>query len=68
MAYELGYEQNLFNQLLLRLSGYYRDNDNQPAQVRFISLDYSVNYAVNNAINYSDVRGFEITVNKNAGK
>lgn len=68
VAYELGYEQNLFNQLLLRLSGYYRDSDKQPAPVWFVSLDNAVTYTVNRGINYSDVRGFEITVNKNRGK
>jgi len=68
VAYELGYEQNLFDQYLLRLSGYYRDNQNQPAFIQFINIDNgSVNYFRNAPLNYDDVRGLEITLSKNRG-
>ncbi len=67
VAYELGYEQNLFDQYLLRVAGYYRDLSQQPRDVRYISLDDLVNYQVALPWNYGDVRGFEITVSKNRG-
>ncbi len=67
VAYELGYEQNVFDQYLLRLSGYYRDNENQPRQIQFINIDNEVNYELSAPYNYQDIRGFEITLNKNRG-
>ncbi len=68
IAYELGYDHNLFDQYLLRVSGYYRDNELQPRSVQFTSIDAAVNYNVSQPLNYSDVRGFEITLNKIRGK
>lgn len=68
VAYELGYEQSLFDKYLLRLSGFYRDNDNQPRGVQFTSIDLLVDYSLSQPLNYSDVRGFEITLNKTRGR
>jgi outer membrane receptor protein involved in Fe transport len=68
VAYELGFEQNLFDQYLLRLAGYYRDLSNQPRNVTFISLDDLVNYGVARPWNYGDVRGFEMTITRNRGR
>ena len=68
VAYELGYEQNLFDQYLLRLAGYYRDLSDQPRLVRYISVDDLVNYQTALPWNYADTRGFEITLQKNRGR
>ncbi|MCH7858331.1 MAG: TonB-dependent receptor [Candidatus Marinimicrobia bacterium] len=68
VSYELGYEQSIFDQYLLRLSGYYNDRSNQPGEVNFISIDGAVNYNVNQARNYGDTRGVEITLNKTRGQ
>jgi len=67
VAYELGYDQNLFDQFLLRLSGYYRDNSDEPSQINYINIDGLVNYYLEQPYAYSDVRGFEITLNKLRG-
>lgn len=67
VMYELGFEQNLFDQYLLRLAGYYRDLDDQPRAVSFISLDDLVDYDTSLPWNYGDVRGVEVTVTKNRG-
>lgn len=67
IAYELGYEQNLFDQFLLSVKGYYKDVSDQPRQVRYTSRDGSVNYTVNEPNNYADIRGFEIDLRKNRG-
>ena len=68
VAYELGFEQNLFDTYLLRLAGYYRDLSDQPRFVRYISVDDLVNYQTSLPWNYADTRGFEVTLSKNRGK
>ena len=68
VAYELGFDQSLFNQYLLRLAGYYRDLGNQPRNVRYISLDDLVSYTTALPWNYGDVRGFEVTLTRNRGQ
>lgn len=68
VAYELGFDQNLFDQYLLRLSGYYRDLSQQPRFVRYISLDDLVSYGTALPWNYGDVRGFEATLSRNRGE
>ncbi len=67
VAYELGYEQNFFNQFLIRLATYYRDIMFQPATVTYTSADNKVNYAKLEANNYEDVRGFEISLERRMG-
>lgn len=68
IAYELGYEQNLFDQLLLSLKGYYKDVSNQSRLVNYSSRDGSVNYSINEPNQYADIRGFEIDIRKNRGE
>lgn len=67
IAYELGYEHNLFNQFLLKLAGYYKDVSEQPKYVRFLSADSKVNYYKALNTSYEDIRGFEFQLNKNYG-
>ena len=68
IAYELGYEHNLFNQYLLRIAGYYKDISDQPKLVRYENFDGSVAYSRTEPNSYQDIRGFEITLKKNRGK
>ena len=67
VAYELGFEQNLFDEFLLRLAGYYKDVTDQSRLVNYISRDNTVNYYRTEPNNYQDVRGVEITLTKNRG-
>ncbi len=67
ISYELGYEHNLFNQLLVRVAGYYKDITLQPKLVTYENFDGSVSYQRTEPTNYEDIRGFEITLNKNRG-
>ena len=67
VAYELGFDQNLFDQFLLRISGFYRDIRNQPRRVTFNGLGGVVNYQTLEPWNYEDVRGAEITLTKTRG-
>jgi hypothetical protein len=68
ISYELGYEHNLFNQLLVRAAGYYKDITLQPKLVTYENFDGTVSYQKTEPTNYEDIRGFEITLNKNRGK
>ncbi len=68
VAYELGYDQALFNSLLIRLSGYYKDVKNEEFWVRYISFDGKVNYFKITSNAYEDIRGFEFDITKNRGK
>lgn len=67
IAYELGYEQNLFDQFLLRIAGYYKDASNQPALVNYVSTSNTVDYSISEPNSYRDTRGFELTLRKNRG-
>ncbi|MBA4251672.1 MAG: TonB-dependent receptor [Chlorobiaceae bacterium] len=67
VAYELGYEQSLFDNYLLRVAGYYKSMSSQTNLVTFTSRDNKVNYSVSQPNSYGDIRGFEITLSKNRG-
>ncbi len=68
VAYELGYEQSIANQFLVRVAGFYRDLSKQARGVTYIDLTNQVNYARVEPLNYADNRGFEITLTKNRGR
>ncbi len=65
VAFELGYDQAIFDQYLLHLSAYYKDKSDQSSTITFESntVDYS-RYA---AIFYQDIRGFEFELSKSRG-
>ncbi|HKJ81506.1 MAG TPA: hypothetical protein VJ954_05735, partial [Ignavibacteriaceae bacterium] len=67
IAYELGYEQNIINQMLVRVAGYYKDNSLQSMSINYLSSDGKIDYNIVQPNNYSDTRGFEITLTKNRG-
>lgn len=67
VAYELGYEQNLFEQYLLTIKGYYKDVKDQRRLVNYVSRNESVNYSTPEPISYEDIRGFEVEIRKNRG-
>ena len=68
IAYELGFEQNLLDQFLLSVKGYYKDVSNQTRLVTYVSRNGSVNYSTPESNNYQDIRGFEIDIRKNRGE
>lgn len=68
VAYELGYEQNLFDEFLVRVAGYYKDISLQSRLVEYVSRDNKVDYTRSEPNNYQDVRGFELTLTKNRGE
>lgn len=66
VAYELGYEQSLLDEYLIRIAGYYKDITQQPRTVT-IQGKNQVNYTTPKPDSYEDIRGFELTLNKNRG-
>lgn len=67
VAYELGYEHSLFEQYLIRLSGYYKNVTDQTTSITYVSRDTKVNYALAVPNSYEDIRGLEITLSRNRG-
>jgi hypothetical protein len=67
IAYELGYEHNLFDELLVRVMGYYKDVSDETRLVRYTNRNSSVDYQIPEPNRYQDTRGFEISINKNRG-
>ncbi len=67
VAYELGYEQSLFDQFLIRMAGYYKDVSLQPYLTEYISRDGQVNYVISEPNSFEDIRGFEFTLSRNRG-
>lgn len=67
VAYELGYEHNLFNQFLFRVAAYYKDVSNQSRLVNYIGYDNVPNYFVTTNTSYEDIRGFEFELRRNRG-
>ena len=59
IAYELGYEHNLFDKMSLRLTGYFKDVNNKADNLRFHPLDHGGNYEVRTNQEFSDIRGLE---------
>ncbi len=68
VAYEVGYEQNLLNVFLLRLAAYYKDITNQPNWVYYQNFNSAVQYQKAENNDYEDIRGFELTLTKRAGR
>ncbi|UCF63766.1 MAG: TonB-dependent receptor, partial [bacterium] len=68
IAYEIGYEHNLWNLFLLKLAGYYKDVSNQPGWVYYRNINGTVQYNISENNNYADIRGFEIMLMKSSGQ
>ncbi len=68
VAYELGFDQNLMDEVLLRLSGFYRDISAQCRQVTYTGeMGYPL-YQSCKPWNYEDIRGFEVSLSKDGGR
>ncbi len=68
VAYELGYEQELFSLYLLQLSAYYKDISAQRSYVHYVDITEKVNYWKEESNNYEDIRGLEVTLRKRGGR
>ncbi|MBD3274930.1 MAG: TonB-dependent receptor plug domain-containing protein, partial [Candidatus Marinimicrobia bacterium] len=67
VAFELGAEQDILNQINIRVTGYYKDISNE-----LIWIDYngigSIDYDSPENNGYRDIRGIELEVRKRAGR
>ena len=68
VSYELGVEYNIANLFLIHLSGYYKDSGDQTGSTYYESYDGLVNYGTVENRNYSDIRGFELRLDKRFGR
>jgi outer membrane receptor protein involved in Fe transport len=68
VAYEVGFEQSLAGQFLVRLAGYYKDVSSQPFLVRYTSRDGQTQYTTTEPNSFEDIRGFEFTFARNRGR
>lgn len=68
IAYELGFDFDLYNEILLHVVGYYKNVTEQAGTVTYISRFGDVNYQKYANNNYQDIRGFEIRVEKKYGR
>lgn len=67
IAYELGFEQSVFDQYLIHIAGYYKDVSDERTSTNYVSSNSLVNYTLSTSNLYEDIRGFEITLYKNSG-
>ncbi len=64
VSYELGFDQALFNEYLIRVAAYYKDITDQELYARFVSFDDKVNYQKLTNNSYEDVFGVEVDLTK----
>ena len=70
VAYELGYEQNILDEFLLHLAGYYKNVSDESRLTEYTANvgGVLVDYTVSTPTLYEDIRGFEVSLTKNRGE
>jgi hypothetical protein len=68
VSYEVGLESSIANTYMARVSGYYKDIDNESGQVKYLSYYGDVNYTTTENTGYGDTRGFEFEFRKDHGR
>ncbi|MBD3275511.1 MAG: TonB-dependent receptor [Candidatus Marinimicrobia bacterium] len=68
ISYETGVEYNLLNEILIHVSGYFKDVTGQHGQTSYHNIAGTVNYDswLNNE--YEDILGLEISIQRNFGQ
>lgn len=67
IAYELGVDWDVAGLALFHAAGFYKNIDNQINQINYQNYSGQVNYNTYDNNNYSDVRGFELQIERNFG-
>jgi outer membrane receptor protein involved in Fe transport len=67
VAYELGVDWDVAGLALFHAAGFYKNIDDQINQINYQNYSNQVNYNTYTNNNYSDVRGFEIQIERNFG-
>jgi hypothetical protein len=68
ISYEVGFESSIASTYLARISGYYKDTDNEYANVTYTDYYGDVNYITVENSGYGDIRGFEFEFRKAQGR
>jgi outer membrane receptor protein involved in Fe transport len=68
ISYELGYDQVLFEDLLIQAAAFYNDIYDQQDFTVYNSSTGGFYYTATTSNNYEDTRGFELTLRKTAGR
>jgi len=69
VSYEVGFESSVANTYMARVSGYYKDIDNEIEQIRYYGEEGEfVNYLTVENTGYGDIRGFEFEFRKDQGR
>jgi len=68
ISYEVGFESSIVSTYLARISGYYKDTDNEYANVTYTDYYGDVNYITVENSGYGDTRGFEFEFRKAQGR
>ncbi len=68
ISYEVGFESSIANTYLARVVGYYKDMDNEYANVTYSDYYGDVNYITVENSGYGDTRGFEFEFRKAQGR
>jgi len=69
ISYEVGFESSIANTYMARVSGYYKDIDNESGQVGYEGLEaLYVDYLTVDNTGYGDTKGFEFEFRKDHGR
>ncbi len=66
--YEVGYSQSFYDQVLLQISGYYKDYTNDVVSTSFTNYTVDINTYTYENHRYRDVRGIEFRVERSFGR
>lgn len=68
VSYELGFDQSIADEYLIRLAAYYKDITDQTRYVQYISIDDKVNYYKLTNNSYEDIFGAELELSRMVGE
>ncbi|MFC1557925.1 carboxypeptidase-like regulatory domain-containing protein [candidate division KSB1 bacterium] len=68
ISYEIGYSQSIYDQILLQISGFYKDYTDESSFLQVTSYYENVNYYTHLTNHYRDVRGLEFRVERSFGR
>jgi outer membrane receptor protein involved in Fe transport len=68
VSYELGYDHVLLNDYLVQVAAFYHDITDQLSFTNYASAAGDVTYSALQNNSYEDIRGFELSVRKTAGR
>jgi len=68
VSYEIGYSQSIYNQVLLQISGYYKDYANEIVTNNFQNYAGDINAYMWDNHQYRDIRGLEFRLERSFGR